>query len=110
MFKPEIAYLFANHHLNYLEKYLNSPLYVFYAYNAGIGFTNRLLKRNDMFKEGKFEPFLSMELVPYQETRIYGKKVLANYIAYRHLLNDNIKISDIFENLIQNTQNPANKP
>ncbi|EIG0596639.1 lytic transglycosylase domain-containing protein [Campylobacter upsaliensis] len=110
MFNPEIAYLFANHHLNYLEKHLNSPLYVFYAYNAGIGFTSRLLKRNDMFKEGKFEPFLSMELVPYQETRIYGKKVLANYIAYRHLLNDNIKISDIFENLIQNTQTLANKP
>ncbi|MBS4275639.1 lytic transglycosylase domain-containing protein [Campylobacter vulpis] len=109
MFKPEIAYLFANHHLNYLEKHLNSPLYVFYAYNAGIGFTTRLLKRNDMFKEGKYEPFLSMELVPYQETRIYGKKVLANYIAYRHLLNDNIKILDIFENLIQNTQTQANK-
>ncbi|MFR4830691.1 MAG: hypothetical protein ACLUBN_05400, partial [Campylobacter upsaliensis] len=32
------------------------------------------------------------------------------YIAYRHLLNDNIKISDIFENLIQNTQTLANKP
>ncbi|MEE6591725.1 hypothetical protein VWN77_10935, partial [Campylobacter coli] len=42
------------------------------------------------------EPFLSMEFVPYQESRIYGKKVLANYIVYRRLLNDSIKISDIF--------------
>ncbi len=68
-----------------------------------------MLARNDMFKTGKFEPFLSMELVPYQESRIYGKKVLANYIVYRHLLNDSIKISDIFENLIQNKANDLNK-
>ncbi|MEE6538237.1 hypothetical protein VWM66_10785, partial [Campylobacter jejuni] len=47
------------------------------------------------FQKLGFEPFLSMELVPYQESRIYGKKVLANYIVYRHLLNDSIKISDI---------------
>lgn len=102
MFKPQIAYFFANHHLDYLESHLKSPLFIAYAYNGGIGFTNRMLAREDMFKAGKFEPFLSMELVPYKESRIYGKKVLANYIVYRHLLNDNIKISDIFENLIQN--------
>jgi len=102
MFNPQTAYYFANHHLNYLEKHLNSPLYVAYAYNGGIGFTNKMLARKDLFKQGEFEPFLSMELVPYQESRIYGKKVLANYIVYRHLLNDNTKISDIFENLIQN--------
>ncbi|MCX2682757.1 lytic transglycosylase domain-containing protein [Campylobacter sp. MIT 21-1685] len=102
MFQPNIAYFFANHHLDYLESRLKSPLFIAYAYNGGIGFTNRMLARKDMFKEGKFEPFLSMELVPYRETRIYGKKVLANYIVYRHLLNDSIKISDIFESAIQN--------
>lgn len=107
MFNPKIAYYFANHHLNYLETHLNSPLFVAYAYNGGIGFTKRMLTRKDLFKKGEFEPFLSMELVPYQESRIYGKKVLANYIVYRYLLNDNIKISDIFENLAQN--NDLNK-
>ncbi|MBK1964085.1 lytic transglycosylase domain-containing protein [Campylobacter novaezeelandiae] len=107
MFNPKIAYYFANHHLNYLETHLNSPLFVAYAYNGGIGFTKRMLARKDLFKKGEFEPFLSMELVPYQESRIYGKKVLANYIVYRYLLNDNIKISDIFENLAQN--NDLNK-
>lgn len=107
MFNPKIAYYFANHHLNYLETHLNSPLFVAYAYNGGIGFTKRMLARKDLFKKGEFEPFLSMELVPYQESRIYGKKVLANYIVYRYLLNDNIKISDIFENLVQN--NDLNK-
>lgn len=107
MFNPKIAYYFANHHLNYLETHLNSPLFVAYAYNGGIGFTKKMLARKDLFKKGEFEPFLSMELVPYQESRIYGKKVLANYIVYRYLLNDNIKISDIFENLAQN--NDLNK-
>ncbi|MBZ7939345.1 lytic transglycosylase domain-containing protein [Campylobacter sp. W0014] len=109
MFKPEIAYYFGNHHLEYLEKRLKSPLFIAYAYNGGIGFVKRLLVRDDMFKNGKYEPFLSMELIPYQESRIYGKKVLANYIVYRHLLNDSIKISDIFENLIQNKAGDLNK-
>ncbi|MBZ7954886.1 lytic transglycosylase domain-containing protein [Campylobacter molothri] len=109
MFKPEIAFYFGNHHLDYLEKRLKSPLFIAYAYNGGIGFVTRLLAKDDMFKNGKYEPFLSMELVPYQESRIYGKKVLANYIVYRHLLNDSIKISDIFENLIQNKANDLNK-
>ncbi|EJA8792120.1 transglycosylase SLT domain-containing protein [Campylobacter coli] len=109
MFEPKNAYYFGNHHLNYLEKHLKSPLFIAYAYNGGIGFTNRMLARNDMFKTGKFEPFLSMEFVPYQESRIYGKKVLANYIVYRRLLNDSIKISDIFENLTQNKAGDLNK-
>ncbi|EIA6446971.1 transglycosylase SLT domain-containing protein [Campylobacter coli] len=109
MFEPKNAYYFGNHHLNYLEKHLKSPLFIAYAYNGGIGFTNRMLARDDMFKTGKFEPFLSMEFVPYQESRIYGKKVLANYIVYRHLLNDSIKISDIFENLTQNKAGDLNK-
>ncbi|TKX30939.1 lytic transglycosylase domain-containing protein [Campylobacter estrildidarum] len=109
MFKPEIAYYFGNRHLDYLEKKLKSPLFIAYAYNGGIGFTNKVLAREDMFKNGKYEPFLSMELIPYQESRIYGKKVLANYIVYRYLLNDSIKISDIFENLIQNKANDSSK-
>ncbi|KAA6224996.1 lytic transglycosylase domain-containing protein [Campylobacter sp. LR196d] len=109
MFNPQTAYFFANHHLDYLEQNLKYPLFMAYAYNGGIGFTNRMLARDDMFKNGKFEPFLSMELVPYQESRIYGKKVLANYIVYRHLLNDNIKISSIFQDLIQSNHKEKDK-
>ena len=102
MFKPEVAYHFANHHLDYLERNLGSIVFISYAYNGGIGFTNKMLNRDDMFKQGKFEPFLSMEFVPYRESRIYAKRVLANYVVYRLLLNDSIKISSIFESLIQN--------
>ncbi|AJC90616.1 soluble lytic murein transglycosylase [Campylobacter subantarcticus LMG 24374] len=111
LFEPKTAYTFANHHLDYLESKLNSPVFVAYAYNGGIGFTTRMLKRDDMFRAGKYEPFLSMELVPYAESRAYAKKVLANYIVYLHLLNDNTPISKFFETLIQNTDSQnMNKP
>lgn len=97
MFKPEVAYKFANIHLDWLEKSLTSPVFIAYAYNGGLGFTKRMLERDDMFKNGKFEPFLSMELVPYAESRDYAKKVLANYIIYRQILEPNAKISIILE-------------
>ena len=99
LFKTDIAFKFANHHLNYLDKFLYHPLFTAYAYNGGIGFTKKLITRDDMFKEGKFEPFLSIELVPVAETRNYGKKVLANYVIYMALTGSSIKISQLFENL-----------
>ena len=99
LFKTDVAFKFANHHLNYLDKFLFHPLFTAYAYNGGIGFTKKLITRDDMFKEGKFEPFLSIELVPVAETRNYGKKVLANYVIYMALNGSSIKISQLFENL-----------
>lgn len=99
LFKTDVAFKFTNHHLNYLDKFLYHPLFTAYAYNGGIGFTKKLITRDDMFKEGKFEPFLSIELVPVAETRNYGKKVLANYVIYMALTGSNIKISQLFENL-----------
>ena len=97
MFKQDVAFKFANYHLDYLEKFLFHPLFIAYAYNGGIGFTKKLITRDDMFKEGIYEPFLSMELVPVTETRNYGKKVLANYVVYSALMGSNIKISQLFE-------------
>jgi len=70
-----------------LFKSLKNPLFVAYAYNGGIGF----VKRNVIPKfkwNGKYQPFLSMELVPKYESRHYGKVVLANYIIYRQLFGD----------------------
>ncbi|MBC2882955.1 lytic transglycosylase domain-containing protein [Campylobacter sp. Marseille-Q3452] len=99
MFDPRLALKFADHHLNYLEKYLYHPLFVAYAYNGGIGFTKKMLQRGDLFNEGKYEPFLSMELVPFAESRDYGKKVLANYVIYLRLLRSSTSISTLFENL-----------
>ncbi|PSM51814.1 soluble lytic murein transglycosylase [Campylobacter blaseri] len=103
MFDPKIAYEFANMHLDWLEKYLYNPVFIAYAYNGGIGFTKRMLLKGDLFNEGKYEPFLSMELVPYTESREYAKKVLANYIIYYQALSpgSNTSILKLFETLTQ---------
>lgn len=99
MFDPNIALEFANFHLDWLEKYLTNPVFIAYAYNGGINFTKKMLLRGDLFTQNKFEPFLSMELVPYEESRLYAKKVLANYIIYSKIFDLDIKISKVFENL-----------
>ena len=99
MFDPRLALKFADHHLNYLEKYLYHPLFVAYAYNGGIGFTKKMLQRGDLFNEGKYEPFLSMELVPFAESRDYGQKVLANYVIYLGIVRSSTSISTLFESL-----------
>lgn len=51
MFDPETAYMFADIHLDYLEKYLHHPLFVAYAYNGGIGFTKKLYSVVSSLKE-----------------------------------------------------------
>jgi len=93
---------YANYHLGYLERNVHHPLFIAYAYNGGIGFTKRLLK-TELFKKGKYEPFLSMELLPYDETKKYGKKVLANYFVYNNYLNTKNRLT--FSKLIANIQN-----
>jgi len=103
LLEPKTNLKYANHHLNFLEKRLNHPLFIAYAYNGGIGFTRRILKEG-LFKKGKYEPFLSMELLPYDETKKYGKKVLTNYFVYQNYLNKNKKIN--FTNLYKKIQSP----
>ncbi|WP_456322577.1 lytic transglycosylase domain-containing protein [Hydrogenimonas sp.] len=97
MLNPYVNISYAKEHLSYLKRYLYNPLFIAYAYNGGIGFTKHLLTKRGMFKKGKFEPWLSMELVHYDESRRYGKKVLANYIVYRKLLGDPIGVASVVE-------------
>lgn len=99
MFKPKVALQFANIHLDYLNSFLYHPLFVAYAYNGGIGFTKRMLTTNNLFNSGAYEPFLSMELVPYKESRKYGKKVLANYVIYSNLNNEHTTLIALLEKL-----------
>jgi len=40
-----------------------------------------------------------MELVHYDESRKYGKKVLANYVTYMWILGQPISIFNLFEDL-----------
>ncbi len=96
--KPEVNIVYANHHLNFLENKLKHPLFISYAYNGGIGFTkNIVIKR--YFKNKKYDPYLSLEMLPYNETRKYGKKVLANYYIYANYLGEKVTINDLFNSL-----------
>jgi len=104
LFQPEIAYKFANYHITYLEKYLYHPLLVFYAYNGGIGFVKRMLLNSSLFKRGKYEPFLSMELIPNDQARYYGKRVLANYIIYSQLMGKKVMLTPLLKKLTDFSQ------
>ena len=74
-------------HLKWLFSKLKNPLMVAYAYNGGIGFVKRRVL--PYFKDnGEYEPFLSMELVPYDESREYAKKVITNYVIYSQIFGD----------------------
>ena len=99
MFNPYLAVNYANQHLDYLNKWLYHPLFVAYAYNGGIGFTKRTIKSSHIFKDGKYEPYLSMELIDYAESREYGKKVLTNYVIYLNLLGIQTKVSPLLNSL-----------
>ena len=99
MFKPEVAIRFANTHLDYLDKWLFNPLFVAYAYNAGIGYTRKMVRKNHMFRAGEFEPYLSIERLDNPEANKYGRMVLANYVIYRMLLGSPVKITDILKDL-----------
>lgn len=99
MFHPKIALNFANTHLNYLQAYLFNPLFIAYAYNGGIGFTRRMLQNTKLFKKGKYEPFLSMELVPYPESREYGKKVITNYVIYGKMFGLDVNLDSLLKDL-----------
>lgn len=102
MFKPSVAYKFANYHLDWMEKTLQNPVFIAYAYNGGLGFTKKMLKAGKLFRPGKYEPFLSMELVPYAESRLYAKKVLANFVVYHMILDPKkeISIKQILDDLL----------
>jgi soluble lytic murein transglycosylase len=97
IFDPRIAISYANQHMDYLTSWLYHPLFVAYAYNGGIGFTKRRLRTKHLFKKGEYEPYLSMELIDYKESREYAKKVLANYVIYLNLLGVPTKISPLLE-------------
>ncbi len=100
MFDPSKNIAYAATHLSYLQKHLFHPLFIAYAYNGGIGFTKRHLLQGNFLK-GSYEPYLSMELMANTQSREYGKKVLANYVVYKKILGEEVKITSLFETLTQ---------
>lgn len=102
VFLPDFFYAkkilpYAIYHINVLRKSFDKhPLFIAYAYNGGAGFTKRLVI-NKLFKGKKYEPFLSIELVPYAESREYAKRVLANYYMYRKILGIPVLMKEILK-------------
>ncbi len=98
MFIPEYNINYALNHLKWMQKSLYHPLFMAYAYNGGMGFFRRHLM-SGAFNSGKYEPFLSMEMMSNSESREYGKKVLANYVMYKKVLGEEVSIVHLFETL-----------
>lgn len=104
MLQPEFSIAYSISHLKHLEDRLYNPTLIAYGYNAGLGSTKRLLTEGGRFLPGNYEPFLSMELMGNDENREYGKRVLANYVIYKKILGEEVKITSLFDNLIQPSQ------
>jgi soluble lytic murein transglycosylase len=104
MFNPEYSIAYSIEHMKHIENTLYNPVLMAYAYNGGIGFTKRLLLSGDYFNAGDHEPFMSMELVANAESREYGKKVLANYVMYKKILEEEVSIATILGTLTQPSQ------
>jgi soluble lytic murein transglycosylase len=104
MLKPEYSIAYSVAHLQHLFNNLYNPVLIAYGYNGGLGSTKRLLTDGGRFLPGEYEPFLSMELIGNDENREYGKKVLANYVIYKKILEEEVSIKAIFDNLIQPSQ------
>lgn len=104
MLRPDISIAYSIAHMKHLIDYLHNPILIAYGYNGGIGSTKRMLMDGNRFMPGEFEPFLSMELIGNDENREYGKKVLANYVIYKQIFGEPVRLKDIFDNLIQPSQ------
>ena len=101
MFKPQMALKFGSFFLDQLNREFKHPLFVAYAYNGGPGFLRRTLAKKRLFLKGrKYEPWLSMELLPYEESRFYGMKVLANYFIYAQMLKQDIDLESLLQKTI----------
>lgn len=104
-FTPQKNIEYASFHLDMLmNQFDHNPLFIAYAYNGGGGYTRGQLRKGLFKEKGKYEPFLSMELISSTETREYGKKVLANFYIYNNYLNSENKIS--LSTILQNLGSP----
>lgn len=102
MFDPKIALKFGNFYLKELEREFKNPLFVAYAYNGGPGFLRRTLAKNQLFLKGReYEPWLSMELLAYEESRFYGMKVLANYVIYSQMLGEKVDVQTLLNDTLK---------
>ncbi|MGP1580070.1 MAG: lytic transglycosylase domain-containing protein [Wolinella sp.] len=96
MFDPSINVRYAEIFLRDLVREFSHPLFIAYAYNGGPGFARRMLAQGRLFKKSRaLDPWYSLEMVPYEESRYYGGRVLANYIIYQQSFGREINIAEL---------------
>jgi soluble lytic murein transglycosylase len=83
-------------HLQRLREYYEGsyPLMVA-AYNAGVGRVDRWLAQHGDPRKGKVEWADWIELIPFEETRLYTKYVLENHTVYRLRLGDPVDVAKL---------------
>lgn len=102
MFDPVIAYEFGRMYLDELNREFSHPLFSAYAYNGGPGFLRKTLSKKRLFiKSRKYEPWISLELLPVEETRFYGMRVLANYVIYQQILGVEVDIESLLKKTLR---------
>lgn len=102
MFDAQTSLKFGNYYLAHLKKEFSHPLFVSYAYNGGPTFIRAFLKDGQNFSaKNKLDPWLSMEFIPFEESRFYAFSVMANYIAYREIEGKRVDIDEFFKGAVR---------
>lgn len=104
LFEPSKNISYAATHFKWLESKVGHPTLIAVSYNAGYGFFRRIEKdglfRFDDDAMLAYEPFWSIENIPYDETRNYAKKVSLNYSVYSEKFGEKISLTQLLENLV----------
>lgn len=102
MFDARTSLKFGDYYLAHLKKEFSHPLFVSYAYNGGPTFIRAFLKDAQNFSaKNPLDPWLSMEFIPFEESRFYAFSVMANYIIYREIEGERVDMDEFFKKAVR---------
>lgn len=105
LFEPSKNISYGATHFRWLESKVTHPTLIAVSFNAGYGFFRRIEKDGLFtFKDKellRYEPFWSIENIPYDETRDYAKKVSLNYAVYSTKFNESVTLTRLLEKLLE---------